>query len=115
MRISDWSSDVCFSDLPGKVVRDAKSFGAGRDLIGDGAKLHGREADHGLARGGERERNVEMLHIDALIRETFERHAVGAPRTRRGEIGERHAGARSEERRVGKACVRRGRTRWWPY
>src|SRR3546814_2090093 len=34
MRISDWSSDVCSSDLPGGVARDEVGNAAQRDLFG---------------------------------------------------------------------------------
>src|SRR3546814_5757641 len=86
MRISDWSSDVCSSDLP-----------AGRG--GNRARPPGRRlpraAEHGrlLYRAG--------------------RGADGAARTR--GPGDELAEARSEERRVGKECVSPCRSRWSPY
>src|SRR3546814_5098283 len=68
MRISDWSSDVCSSDLP-------------RQGEGDQC-LSPRQPDRGLDRRADRD---------------------GA------------AARRSEERRVGKACVSTCRSRWSPY
>src|SRR3546814_8441709 len=85
MRISDWSSDVCSSDLLGD--------GARRDDPYDVA-LYDR-----LAAALFRFRRVFHLLADrdpvALAYET-------------GEI-------RSEERRVGKECVSTCRSRWSPY
>src|SRR3546814_13925046 len=71
MRISDWSSDVCSSDLRGLAA-------AGRP----------QPADEGAVRHRER-------------------HVV--------DRGERAELLRSEERRVGKACVSTCRSRWSPY
>src|SRR3546814_11255298 len=103
MRISDWSSDVCSSDLllrhfAGGVARlgiqaEPAAPAAALFLLGLGLRIHAR-----LVRGcvplGERE----------------------APRIRAGSIGAarlRHP--RSEERRVGKECVSTCRSRWAPY
>src|SRR3546814_7736486 len=73
LRISDWSSDVCSSDLAEISVanaalaeREARSERAAADLAA-----------------------AEEAHIAAM--------------------------ARSEERRVGKECVSKCRSRWWPY
>src|SRR3546814_19635978 len=42
MRISDWSSDVCSSDLPDEVL-DAERFGVGLHPVGDfPAQVEGR-------------------------------------------------------------------------
>src|SRR3546814_18122478 len=73
MRISDWSSDVCSSDLA--------------------------DRRHGLV-GGE-----EVGH-QLLQDRAFQIFAHPARPM---------AAARSEERRVGKACVRTCRSRWSPY
>src|SRR3546814_12290616 len=85
MRISDWSSDVCSSDLSSGTWRLRH-----RDRPRSLRRRSGRQ--RGAARGG--------VHADA-----------GATRLRpRGR-----AAARSEERRVGKECVRTCRSRWSPY
>src|SRR3546814_8948337 len=76
MRISDWSSDVCSSDLPATF----------RLLHQDDADHHGR--DHGLNDEQEGEK-------------TGHRNFPKAWMARRGPWLE----ARSEERRVGKECV----------
>src|SRR3546814_1773559 len=86
MRISDWSSDVCSSDLPRSVVPESimpgYAFLADRDL---GANDMGRD-------------------LTALYR-------VGVPYTKT-DIAKAN---RSEERRVGKECVSTCRSRWSPY
>src|SRR3546814_7959048 len=89
MRISDWSSDVCSSDLP---------------------------HDAGARRKCARE--------DGICREEYDRGAVALePRdhqSRSDQARDRNARrkpaqGRSEERRVGKECVRTRRYRWTPY
>src|SRR3546814_3504047 len=94
MRISDWSSDVCSSDLGEAAIADRRAGphdlgqrDAGQRLgvllgqrAGDGDRRHG-------PRQGERRQDHELS---------------GA-----GEI-------RSEERRVGKECGSQCRSRWWP-
>src|SRR3546814_18210639 len=61
----------------------------------------------------------------ALYRQLFEQHTLRGnllqPAHQRIEIGSGQGGAnaigalRSDERRVGKECVRTGRSRWAPY
>src|SRR3546814_1504057 len=84
MRISDWSSDVCSSDL----VRGA-AFG------GDRAGT-GQRTDQQAAAGAFGRRD--------------QRGAVGSHIGRRIDI----ARLRSEERRVGKECVSTSRSWWSP-
>src|SRR3546814_21192712 len=92
MRISDWSSDVCSSDLwletgrPGRIVHVASHAGH-----------RGDSPDHwhyAAAKGG----MIAMHKTIALG------YAV------RGIL----CYARSDERRVGKACVSPCRSRWPP-
>src|SRR3546814_11362623 len=91
MRISDWSSDVCSSDLevvehPQHAERDREGDDVRRDRLGDGV-LQGA-----------------LLAATPLLV---------------GELGDEddrvRAGQRSEERRVGKECVSTCRSRWSPY
>src|SRR3546814_20253339 len=97
MRISDWSSDVCSSDLP-RSRRTPDSF----DPIEDRA-------------AGERE--VEIVIGDLRGRDVFRIGALKpGERDRRIDIvkdGEA-VGDRSEERRVGKECGSTCRSRWSP-
>src|SRR3546814_13468953 len=108
MRISDWSSDVCSSDLPAPAgqpgliqatpVRSGQQvYADNRDLtvlttVGAGAEV--------LADGS--------VHIYGALRG---RALAGAPGDETARHFCRAFHARSEERRVGKECVRTGRTR----
>src|SRR3546814_8738713 len=86
MRISDWSSDVCSSDL---------LVGRGRGLaLHDGIGL-----DH--------------LHDDAVRQGGADRLLFVALDRHHHTLLEEHR--RSEERRVGKECVSTCRSRWSPY
>src|SRR3546814_2784937 len=103
MRISDWSSDVCSSDLAEQIV-----LAVARQPGGKGRRTACDAIDRRVGEPGERHR----ARIDRL--------ADAAPFVghRSGERGrgqyERRA-ARSEERRVGKECVSTGTSRWAPY
>src|SRR3546814_12018942 len=102
MRISDWSSDVCSSDL----IAHPFPFPYEADLV---PSLEVRRAP--------------QLHaaVGLVIAITVERpdeivEAVAAERHRR--VAHRLAGhqrLRSEERRVGNECVSTCRSRWSPY
>src|SRR3546814_20030630 len=99
MRISDWSSDVCSSDLAQEV--------AVLLLPGDRqARLHGDAKAHRRTAGGLR--LAELRHRVEI---------VGVP----GDLGlerVRHllfAAVRSEGRRVGKEWFSTCRSRWSPY
>src|SRR3546814_15772470 len=100
MRISDWSSDVCSSDLRLEGDRDAglgqRRGGSRRAQQGGADRLAGEDADRGVRCLRYRLRPV---HRQSL--------AVAGVR--------RAVGGRSEERRVGKACVSTCRSRWAPY
>src|SRR3546814_16756309 len=96
MRISDWSSDVCSSDLHGLTGDDEFDVLPRRQLVS------------GL-----------VDHEDSEPRPG----APARPRLAgtivffRGQYGYRTRGLghRSEERRVGHECVRTCRSRWPPY
>src|SRR3546814_7868312 len=90
MRISDWSSDVCSSDLVSlstlapvaKVLND--TVGIERGFM---TTIHSYTND---------QRILDQMHNDLR-------------RARAGAVN------RSEERRVGKECVSTCRSRWSPY
>src|SRR3546814_18564999 len=99
MRISDWSSDVCSSDLLVEAQRarlaDLRTGHSAvvPDLVDLAITLH---------RAGEASRETGTALFEQLMdlalylaRQTFDE--------------------RSEERRVGKGCVRTCRSRWSPY
>src|SRR3546814_15788751 len=97
MRISDWSSDVCSSDLVDMIdLRQPWPLMAGLDEDRHRFLVTGREDFH---RGA-----VDIAHPAAQPEVTRGAHRPVAI-----------AHARSEERRVGKECVRTCRSRWSPY
>src|SRR3546814_11150629 len=94
MRISDWSSDVCSSDLAGlaaggRAAADREPRGGAGAAVGAGAGI-------GRDRAGR----------DGLFALAGTAPALAARRRQR---------ARSEERRVGKECVTTLSARWAPY
>src|SRR3546814_15070010 len=104
MRISDWSSDVCSSDLLA-VAQD-------RMLA---------QAEAG-ADAGAVDRRLEQRLAQAVafrIVVVGEALPVGVTIDADGLAAQRHGSeqhvARSEERRVGKECVSTCRSRWSPY
>src|SRR3546814_7593995 len=97
VRISDWSSDVCSSDLRSSVFGDA--------MIG--VRLGPRDG-HGMLAGaslgvqgpGAGEDVCNPVPSDPCPSDFPSFYSVGG---------------RSEERRVGKECVSTCRSRWAPY
>src|SRR3546814_1799853 len=91
MRISDWSSDVCSSDLVDAGGRGASQIEFLRRDVGQRIEEDVDDAAGAVAQGGgaeDRQHEVEALA---------------------GAVG------RSEERRVGKGCVSTCRSRWAQY
>src|SRR3546814_12103500 len=109
MRISDWSSDVCSSDLLGRADeipgRGALEHGDVRRPLAVALFGHRRhDGDRGRARSDHDDllaRIIEILRpelrVDDLPLEILA------------------SGERSAERRVGKECVSTCRSRWSPY
>src|SRR3546814_13428429 len=114
MRISDWSSGVCSSDL---AVEDIGDVALRR--IGNRARLLGVIA---LVIGGDGDEAVGQAEIVELIdgrqpgAERL-RHAFGdiVDRDEEVAVGLQVAPERSEESRVGKEWVRPCRSRWLAY
>src|SRR3546814_12862021 len=114
MRISDWSSDVCSSDLLAKLVVDAHFLLALDDKIAIGQDM-GDDRRHDRVEtllamrlavaGGIRSRlGVNQLRwTDRFGQHRFKTEQLG-------QSGAFAAG-RSEERSVGKECVSKGRSR----
>src|SRR3546814_13286775 len=97
MRISDWSSDVCSSDL----TLWATWIGFTPDRLSVGVRV-------GFERSG-----LGAVHSGLIPRFPLAvRHAVYV--FARLVLAHRRA-LRSEERRVGKACVSTCRSRWSQY
>src|SRR3546814_17280646 len=97
MRISDWSSDVCSSDLWLQSKCGWSPF-EGKPITGWPMAT--------VIRGHVAMRDGELLG-----------GPTGRPVRFAGTLGHGAAdlGARSEERRVGKECVRMCRSRWSPH
>src|SRR3546814_18417998 len=96
MRISDWSSDVCSSDLYG-ISYSELGEALERANLAVGANYYNRAGE------------AYLVRVDARVRSVDEiRNAVVATR------GGVPVTARSEERRVGKAGVSPCRRPWSP-
>src|SRR3546814_4478396 len=95
MRISDWSSDVCSSDLGRALAAESLDQPAdvGHRRVG-AAGLDGRAWRHEVALCRDAKESCLALFGCAVVR---------------------HFDPRSEERRVGKECVSTCRSRWSPY
>src|SRR3546814_12485496 len=100
MRISDWSSDVCSSDLL-LLGRDLRLF---RRCIGvEAVNLFG-------------EGNTRPPHDDAVeIAPMFNIDLVATVDVLGNELLGENMDVRSEERRVGKECVSTCSYRWAPF
>src|SRR3546814_13132927 len=105
MRISDWSSDVCSSDLVDRVLRDRQK----KPLVV--RRVEGVHSPSDLARTVE---TIGWVPVDSTVRVSDVPNIVG---TLGGSklYGDGAAAPRSEERRVGKECVSTCRSRWSPY
>src|SRR3546814_11172555 len=99
MRISDWSSDVCSSDLSLNVrvlAQRGKIFLHGYGIV---------KSERGGDAGG------QNLRLYACLADFLRlQHAI----VLEGEQNGRAQEGRSEERRVGKVCVSPCRSRWSP-
>src|SRR3546814_11572839 len=100
MRISDWSSDVCSSDLDMDLAEDRGSFS---DLL--------KELDIPYPKYGVAESAEEAL----LVAKEVGYPVLVRPSYVLGGQGMSIVINRSEERRVGKECVSTCRSRWSPY
>src|SRR3546814_14457221 len=127
MRISDWSSDVCSSDLPcAKFVVAAvfvvitgteQRLAIGQQHTGEHAAARIDDADAPWRVAVSPQRQHVAAHGDQGIADSVFGED-GLDFLRGGAFGDRAQvelnGARSEERRVGKECVSTCRSRWSP-
>src|SRR3546814_17945449 len=113
MRISDWSSDVCSSDLPARDSTD--NVGAIEDHVALAAPAPVLEAGIGdPADGFDGCDHDGILDAGETAKFTFSLFNNGAYVP--GEkVDATLDGDRSEERRVGKECVSTCRSRWSQY
>src|SRR3546814_13279642 len=110
MRISDWSSDVCSSDLITETARwysyQFSPLESGDALYGDGDALYywlWPNTMLNILPGRLQTNRVVPLGVDRC-RVEFDFYYTSDA-----------SGERSEERRVGKECVSTCRFRWSPY
>src|SRR3546814_14138801 len=112
MRISDWSSDVCSSDLdhaplhlPARAREVFDVTGAGDTVISTLAAA--------IAAGEQLPQAVALANLAAgIVVGKLGTACISAPELRRAVQREE---GRSEARRVGKGCVSTCRSRWSPY
>src|SRR3546814_12414836 len=98
MRISDWSSDVCSSDLAMHSMLRLVESGLGYAVMS-----YSCVAEQLAQR---------RMRIWRIVQPTITRTLVIATSTQRPST---HAVRRSEERRVGKECVSACRSWWTPH
>src|SRR3546814_18508362 len=129
MRISDWSSDVCSSDLlvkeGGRVEKLSVAVLVNGTYAGDG------ESRSYQPRGAEEMKKIETLVKSAIGYSEDREDTVQVVHLQFAELPEMVSGddattlfgftpsdlrrlVRSEERRVGKECVSTCRSRWSP-
>src|SRR3546814_12249222 len=101
MRISDWSSDVCSSDLTGK-----RPFGMDKKVRFEKSFRHRAAVDRhkrpiGLRRTLVQQMGNAFFAHAGLVMEQHVRITIGI--------------RRSEECRAGKECVSTSSSRWSPY
>src|SRR3546814_5552533 len=97
MRISDWSSDVCSSDLHQRHIAPACI---------DIAEAHD---------GDDAGQDEQAARNDAADGPVHQPADIGGQLLRLGPRQQHAVVERSEERRVGKECVSTCRSRWSPY
>src|SRR3546814_19451639 len=105
MRISDWSSDVCSSDLKTDLAQP----------LFRGALINGRAASQRFSN--------DWFDRVPLLAATPRIISVKLPNGERRPADQREEAllapppnpVRSAERRVGKGCVSTCRSRWWRY
>src|SRR3546814_19191130 len=118
MRISDWSSDVCSSELPeaGFGPRETRRYGdhgrSGRERTERGHYSAERPRDYAgndwnRTYGARRYWDDDQRYDERQDKDRYR----GA---RDGDWRGREERQRSEERRVGQECGRTGRSRWEP-
>src|SRR3546814_14867162 len=100
MRISDWSSDVCSSDLVKEDMTEAEYS----TILVRLPELPGIAPQRGFARNYPT--GAAVGHLIGY---------VGAPNAEEYQKAKDPLYIRSAERRVGKECVRTGKSRWSPY
>src|SRR3546814_14447371 len=110
MRISDWSSDVCSSDLTSLATNIA--YNAASRWLRDNADGIPPEKNMGAKTAFF---SLEMSADQLATRVLAEQSGISGEALRMGKISRADFQNRSEERRVGKECVSKCRSRGSPY
>src|SRR3546814_12888172 len=100
MRISDWSSDVCSSDLRGEQPGPRIGFAHALEIVGN--------FDRRCVEAAAAYQRFDPAHFLAVVVLHFQYVLPAFRETDR-------AFERSDERRVGKECVGTCRSRWSTY
>src|SRR3546814_11924603 len=103
MRISDWSSDVCSSDLEGGMALVFSVTG----VLGVVLTL--------IAFNSRQYRLLSATYAGTLEEGALPSHPADSLSDLNAAEGTEPPQIRSEERRVGKECVSTCRSRWSPY
>src|SRR3546814_10842094 len=137
MRISDWSSDVCSSDLMNEAIHEARGLGVyierGREWLhemGDRLRERAELAAQGMASFVQGAARTMRAGLQTSTGDGFEAvpaldHSPRSEQTPGIELDQpaqaerdrqrTQERERQRERRVGKECVSTGRSRWAPY
>src|SRR3546814_17205169 len=100
MRISDWSSDVCSSDLAAGTMTASGSHAVVATFLAQ----HNTMPHGGVHAGHDARSPVSTVSSTGAQQQVVTSHLLKLRGT-----------CRSEERRVGKECVSTCRSRWSPY
>src|SRR3546814_13374945 len=121
MRISDWSSDVCSSDLEiERIVLPTVTLARAEDKfvvegLGEGEEANAEAVSNLVDKIARLSfSTVEGQGEEALARLAEPALTVTVERKEAPAATMSLAKLRSEERRVGQECVRTGRSRWSP-
>src|SRR3546814_19097811 len=125
MRISDWSSDVCSSDLPDvrRMLLQMKAVTEGARVLCYETAMH-VDAAHHAADAEAREVAQDWVELSTPLVKAFCTDSAVELGSMAIQVYGGHGFikehgieqiVRSEERRVGKECVSTCRSRWSPY
>src|SRR3546814_15381583 len=120
MRISDWSSDVCSSDL-NRDVGDARDLDAAGQVEGRNRRNFDWNCAASVRHAASETREGSERKPATVVSRTAARAKMRWAEDIAREVRDRQIrkqtllAVRSEERRVGKECVSTCRSRWSPY
>src|SRR3546814_19424409 len=132
MRISNWSSDVCSSDLPGLLFHNFDHFGPKTQATDIGQRRNGvmismdmgkclayslfnlQERGRMMAEPSDEVYEGQIVGIHSRDNDLVVNPLKGKKLTNMRASGS-DENVRSEERRVGEECLSTCRSRWSPY